>query len=682
MREIMKKKFATIGLLILILVLCFSLTACAEQPFDKELLSNGSFNAENTLSGWTRDSSSSVKYTYSQEGDNKYVSIENKNGITSNLYQKVSVEKGATYKVLVKIRINSEISSNRGFSIGFMENTDIKTEAKAYTKGWENYEIYFKPDMDNVTLSLKLAGTGTVSIDEVSVMKVQAEKVPNGATVYDVKTVVKLPYQKTAGGITLSVFMILLSVVIVVGGYFALRRVATSDNFLPAVDTDKIEIGKLKMSPLAIVSSLLAVGFILRFIMALTVYGFDPIYNNEATIMATLGLPGFYYVNESITPPGYLYYLALFGLMKQGANITGAMGVSIMLKLPSILADMGIIYLLYSYGRKYVGDKNAAVFSLLYAVFPAVFMLNAGWGGTESLALLGIISIFICILEKKHIGLLFSTLYSVMFSFEAVYVLPLVITYLVVRCVKEKDVKFILKSVLGVVLFFVGFYLLTLPFTIGFVKAGFPMQIFVRYYDVLATDAVACFNTFNLFAIMGLNNQTASQATFIVSIIFVALVWAFSIYSYVAKRNRLNLLLAGAFTYISVGAFAVNQTRAMAVIGAGLLLAYAMLSRDKRVYFISGGMFTLNAMNIFSLYDMAGYFGSNPNRYELYAKFDWVQVLGSVLMVILVIALMFVAYDICLQGRRKEIQPLYQLDIDETKKKIAKKLNLKKAKSR
>ena len=208
------------------------------------------------------------------------------------------------------------------------------------------------------------------------------------------------------------------------------------------------------------------------------------------------------------------------------------------------------------------------------------------------------------------------------------------------------------------------------------------MQIFVRYYDVLATDAVACFNTFNLFAIMGLNNQTASQATFIVSIIFVALVWAFSIYSYVAKRNRLNLLLAGAFTYISVGAFAVNQTRAMAVIGAGLLIAYAMLSRDKRVYFISGGMFTLNAMNIFSLYDMAGYFGSNPNRYELYAKFDWVQVLGSVLMVILVIALMFVAYDICSQVRRKEIQPLYQLDIDETKKKIAKKLNLKKAKSR
>lgn len=678
----MKKKFATIGLLVLILVLCFSLTACSEQPFDKELLSNGSFNEENTLAGWTRDSSSSVKYTYSQEDDNKYISIENKNGVTSNLYQKIAVEKGATYKVAVKVKISSSISSNRGFSVGFMENTDIKTVAKAETNGWENYEIYFKPDMDGVTISLKLAGTGTVSIDEVSVMKVSADKVPAGATVYDVKTVVKLPYQKTAGGITLSVFMILLSVILVVGGYFALRRIATSDNFLPAVDTDKIEIGKLKMSPLAIVSSLLAVGFVVRFIMALTVYGYDPIYNNEATIMATLGLPGFYYVNESITPPGYLYYLALFGLMKQGANITGAMGVSIMLKLPSILADMGIIYLLYSYGRKYVGDKNAAVFSLLYAVFPAVFMLNAGWGGLESLALLGIISIFICILEKKHIGLLFSTLYSVLFSFEAVYVLPLVLTYLVVRCVKEKDVKFILKSVLGVVLFFVGFYLLTLPFTIGFVKAGFPMQIFVRYYDVLAADAVACFNTFNLFAILGLNNQTASQATFIVSIIFVALVWAFSIYSYVAKRNRLNLLLAGAFTYVSVGAFAVNQTKAMAVIGAGLLLLYAMLSRDKRIYWISGGVVSLNAMNIFSLYDMAGYFGSNPNRYELYAKFDWVQVLGSVLMVILVIVLMFITYDICTQGRRKEIQPLYQAEIDETKKKIAKKLNLKKAKSR
>lgn len=685
----MKKKF--IITLILVLVLCFCLTACGETlPYGKEMLTNGNFEADtgdtiNKITGWTRQSNnSSVRYQFGKD-KSQYLLINNHATTLSNLYQTVAVEKGATYKVSATFRINNKINSGAGFGIGFLEDMDFfPVHHTAETNGWETYELYFTPNMTEVNLCVRLVGQGAgVSVDNVSMTKVDASLVPAGTTIHTLNTKVEMPYNKTAGGITLSVFMILLTAIIFGIAYFALRRVAVDNNFLPNKDNEKVNLfKKLSLTPMAIISITMVIGFVIRFILALTMYGYDPNYNSEASVIATLGISAYYYTNNTVTPFGYLYYLALYGLLRNAASINGYMGISIMLKLPSILADLGIIYLIYTFGRKYVGDKNAGIFSLLYAILPPVFMLNAGWGGTESLAILFALSIFICIVEKRNFWLIVCSLLGVLFSYEIVYILPLVLCYAVMQCIKRKtDKKFIIKAVAGVFSFFVGFYLLTLPMTYGYVAIGYPMFVFQRVYDIMAADALACLNNFNLFAIIGLNGQVASNATFIISIVVVMSVWAYSIYLYVAKRNRLNLLLAGAFTMLSVNTFAVNQNNAMAVIGVVLLMMYAMLSRDKRIYFITGGIFTLNAMNIYSLVDMAGYIGGEIDRYELYNKFDWVQVLGSVLMVILVIALMIVAYDIAVGEKRKEVQPIYYHEIEEFKVKVAKKFKIKKVKS-
>ena len=257
--------------------------------------------------------------------------------------------------------------------------------------------------------------------------------------------------------------------------------------------------------------------------------------------------------------------------------------------------------------------------------------------------------------------------------------MPLILAYLVVQCIKDK--KFIIRAVLGVLAFFVVFYLITLPMTLPDIKNGAPFVIFTRYYDVLGGNAVSCVNTFSIYAIFGLNGVKASTATYVVSIIFVAFVWIFAIYGYVYKRNRLNLLLLGAFTMLSVATFGVNQTKVAGVVGAALLLLYAMISRDKRIYLFSGAFFTLNAMHIYTIFDMAGYLTGANNRYVNFVKFDWVQILGSVLMVLLVVLLLFVVFDICFEGMKKEIQPINDSEVIETKEKLQNKLKIKKAKN-
>lgn len=682
----MKKKLSTILLIALVLVLTFCLTACNTQP--QTTLQNGNFESENTLSSWKRDindkSKVDITFNYMDRDDegnltNKYISIRNGSQLTSNLYQKIKVEKGATYKVSAKYNIANNISGSTGFSIGFMENKDFNPVYFSNSNGWTDYVMYITPETSELTLSIRLSGRGTVSVDDVAIEKVDQASVPAGTTVYAVKIISNLPYSKTAGGITFAVLMTVLTAVMMLVFYYMLRRASSQDNFLPVGDNEKVSLTKkISLSPIGIVGIVMLAGFVVRLILATTVYGYDGMYDNEATYILINGLGGYYHIYKPITPPGYIYYLGLYGLIRTSASITGVMGISIMLKLPSILADIAIIYLLFSFGRKYVGDRIAGTISMLYALLPPVFMLNAGWGGLESLAILGFIAIFICIVEKKNLGLFFSTLYSIMFSMETVYILPLICAYLVVQCVKDK--KFILNTVLGVIGFFVAFYLLTLPMTLPDVKNGIPFVAFIRYYEVLGGNAVSCVNTFSIYAILGLNGLKASTGTFVMSIIFVVFVWLFAIYGYAYKKNRLNLLLLGAFTMLSVAVFGVNQNKVPAVVGATLLLMYAMISRDKRIYLLSGGFFTLNAMHIFTLYDMAGYLIGVNNRYVNFAKFDWVQVLGSVLMVLLVIALMFVVFDICFEGRKKEIQPIYESEVQEAKQKLHDKLKLKKLK--
>lgn len=681
----MKKKLSTLLLITLVLVLTFSLTACNTQQ--KTTLLNGNFESENPLSNWERDindkSKVNISSTYKDrdsEGNltNQYISIRNNSQLTSNLYQKIKVEKGATYKVSAKYNIANNISGSTGFSIGFMENKDFNPIYFSNSNGWTDYVMYITPETSELTLSVRLSGKGTVSVDDVAIEKIDPTLVPNDATIYTVVIASNLPYSKTAGGITFAVLMTVLTAVMMLVFYYMLRRASATDNFLPNADNEKISLSKkISLSPIGIVGIVMMFGFVVRLILATTVYGYDGMFDNEATYILVNGLGGYYHIYKPITPPGYIYYLGLYGLIRRSASIVGVMGISIMLKLPSILADIAIIYLLFVFGRKYVGDKIAGTISLLYALLPPVFMLNSGWGGLESLAVLGFISIFICIIEKKNLGLFFSFLYSLMFSMETVYLIPLVLAYLVVQCVKNK--KFIINAVLGVMALLVVFYLLTLPMALPDIKNGLPFIVFMRYYEVLGGNAVSCVNTFSVYAILGLNGVKASTGTFVVSIIFVAFVWIFAIYAYVYKKNRLNLLLVSAFTMLAVATFGVNQNKVPAVVGATLLLMYAMVSRDKRIYLLSGGFFTLNAMHIFTLYDMAGYLNGVNNRYVNFAKFDWVQVLGSVLMVLFVIVLMFVVFDICFEGRKKEIQPIYDNEVQEAKNKLQKKLKIKKA---
>jgi hypothetical protein len=104
-----------------------------------------------------------------------------------------------------------------------------------------------------------------------------------------------------------------------------------------------------------------------------------------ASDLATNGLNGFYQRDffHDYTP-GYLYVLWLVGTIGKAAG-----GVGDLIKIPPIIADLGIAYLVWSMLRELgVRDRLAALGAFVVAVNPIFWFDNVIWGQVDSFGVL------------------------------------------------------------------------------------------------------------------------------------------------------------------------------------------------------------------------------------------------------------------------------------------------------
>ncbi len=109
------------------------------------------------------------------------------------------------------------------------------------------------------------------------------------------------------------------------------------------------------------------------------------------------GLSNFYTPKTGFAdyPPGYLYILALFGhLWAPFRGLDPQYNLlRIVVKLPAILADLGVGALIYAIGRRFAAPLVALGAAAIYVLNPASIMNSADWGQVDSVgagfALLG-----------------------------------------------------------------------------------------------------------------------------------------------------------------------------------------------------------------------------------------------------------------------------------------------------
>ena len=102
-------------------------------------------------------------------------------------------------------------------------------------------------------------------------------------------------------------------------------------------------------------------------------------------------------------PPGYLYVLRLLEIIRGtlGLAIQGQAHTLVM-KLPSIFADLACGGFLLVLGRRKLGDRGALLAAAAYLFCPAVFVNSAQWGQADSFCTMILLGSVVLLYQEKY----------------------------------------------------------------------------------------------------------------------------------------------------------------------------------------------------------------------------------------------------------------------------------------
>ena len=495
----MKKRFVSIGVIVLVLVLAlFALSACNDgrTAFDTELSVNGDFSGyESTedgvlLDGWTiggvwdedidspyrRQSVASDSDLYEKHGNGYVILTTGGEDGWVYLSQGIEVDRKAVYHVSVDVRVTSlsgVSDSDHGVYITFLENPDyfFETQGSA-TDGWVTLEFYVRPlNTDYLTLALSVGSedepvTGEAYFDNISVMRVDPSAVPEGDTVYDFRMSQIARYNRDLSGTLFVVFLTLATAAIAVCAYVLIKKAYAKTDVFVNFDGTSFDApapsyaagkGKGKARARAVngkwwtncffIAGMLMLGtFLVRLIFLLSMYGFGGEMNATVELARWLAANGvnsvyanasnFANIDVSVMAPGTMYILAIMGAM--GQNLTTD-GISVLIRMVGVLADMALVAMIYFYGRKYAGDKLAVIVAAAYAVLPVALVMSGMSNTFTSLLLALMVAAVLLLVEKKYIPMYIVMVLATVLDIRALALAPIAVTYLGYMYYKDAD---------------------------------------------------------------------------------------------------------------------------------------------------------------------------------------------------------------------------------------------------
>jgi dolichyl-phosphate-mannose--protein O-mannosyl transferase/Gpi18-like mannosyltransferase len=213
-------------------------------------------------------------------------------------------------------------------------------------------------------------------------------------------------------------------------------------------------------------------------------------------------------------PPGYFYVLAVVGHFWHLVFASHDRGYAILralVKLPAVIADLGVGVLLYAIVRRFAGLGMALGAAALYLLNPATIYISALWGQVDSisggLALLGIY----CLLRsddphsRKDVNwwIVFGWLafgYSLLIKPQAAVLLPLFVAFAFVDPQRRRER--IVASAVGAAVTLLLALAVTEPFHPGNPVAAFAWLL-NRYVYGSSVYPYNSVNAFNLWSLRG-----------------------------------------------------------------------------------------------------------------------------------------------------------------------------------
>jgi dolichyl-phosphate-mannose-protein mannosyltransferase len=268
-----------------------------------------------------------------------------------------------------------------------------------------------------------------------------------------------------------------------------------------------VERKKLGISPKiapSVIRWVLLIGLFIRLILAVTVESFSTDINlfQFWSQRAAEGLfriyQGDYFLDY---PPFYLYILFFIGKIAALLGLTGGEPLFILLlKLPSIFADLITAYTLYQLAKKRLPGIWPVLISVIYVFNPAVIINSTIWGQVDSFLVL-FFALGLLLMDSKRPAMAGLPLaIGVLIKPQGLIILPIVFFELL----KQRDWKLLIKTAIwGIGTIAV----LILPFVI----VEGPAWIFDLYMSTADGYKYVSLNAFNFFSLIGANLKPDSE---------------------------------------------------------------------------------------------------------------------------------------------------------------------------
>jgi len=537
----MKKKILIIVPIVLALVAglwFFTRDSAPKAITGVELLENPGFevlSGEGLPEYWLPDAyvrlQGVTEFTLTEGETGSAIQITSHEPNDARFYQTVAVVPNTTYRLAGRVKAQALGGLGANLSI---QDVYVFSESLYDTQGeWQEIEFYGKTgaNQHELTVFARLGGysgeaSGTAAFDNLSLMAVA--ETPEDALVSQWEVWDRTPQAaaQTGDGAPAAPWLVALMALGALLLYW-FAKMAQRDA-LPAPDKNRARMTWR-------LAALLLVAGLSRLVMAGLVSGFPvdiACFTGWADQMARVG-PGNFYISDIFSdyPPGYMLVLWPLGLI---GRMLGTGATVMMVKLPAILCDLGIITLLYLVARRRVGDKAALWLSMLYAFNPLPYLAGSAWGQVDSVPSLLLVIAVLLIIDGRWRYALPVYVLSVLMKPQALMVGPLGLVAFVMHLITSKDKARFKDAAIGVGLSLVCAALIALPFFNE--QTGFKW-LFDLYGGTMSYYDYATVNATNLYFLFGKN-------------------WI-----KISELAPFGLRLTGAATVILPALLAIKQTR-------------------------------------------------------------------------------------------------------------------------
>ena len=349
-----------------------------------------------------------------------------------------------------------------------------------------------------------------------------------------------------------------------------------------------------------------------------------------------------------------LYLLGLAGLLGRIFDGVGGTYYATMffIRFACTLADIGTVILIYNLVKKSVGNVGGMVIAGMYAILPVVFATSSVWGYLDSVTVFLIVLTVSFMLKNDYVATAITFFVACMFSMTALFMAPVVLFYTIMQCIVNK--KNIIPASIILVLSFFVFYAINVPFDYNNITDGQPFYCFTKAWNELYKTALYSRNAFNFQTILGNNFATISTASIVVTIIFIVFLLGLVAFAYFKFKNRMNLVLMATAFINMLFVFGNNMNPVSMYVSLALMLIYAALNKEKRIFFSFVAFSVLMFINVsyaelFVEYSSTavGIMGKTPTMYVF-----------TVFELLLVLYYIYIVYDIVATRKVRRIQPM------------------------